>query len=87
MDIRAGKNEYKASLEQKKIADKEVIEEKVEDKEKKKTMKSALIAQIQKSQEVAESAAKSELSMDKKMLGNAAQFDGYIDDIVKQKRA
>lgn len=36
-------------------------------------MKSALIAQMQKSQEAAESAAKSELSMDKKLLGNAAK--------------
>lgn len=76
MDKRSGKTDYQASLQQARNAEREEKEEIIEDKQKKKNMKTALIAQMSKQQEVAESAAKSELNLEKKILGNASQFDG-----------
>jgi len=76
MNVRAGQKDYKASLDQARLAEKEAKEEVLEDKQKKRTMKGALLSQLQKQNEVAESAGKSNLQLEKDLLKNASEYDG-----------
>lgn len=86
MEKRDVQHDFKTSLEQATKAKQEKRQDYVHDKKTKQNMKVMLMDQMQKQQDEAESATKSTLSLEKKILGNASQFDGYVDDIIMAKR-
>jgi len=87
MEKREGKQDKIYSTDQAIIAKSETQQEKIEDKKVRQNMHVALKLQMKKQEEEAETVAKNGLSLEKKILQKANQFDSYVDDIVHAKRA
>lgn len=58
----------------------------IDDKKTKAGMNANLKDQWTKQEVEAESNKQDVLKLEKKILGNASQFDGYVDDIILAKR-
>lgn len=58
----------------------------IDDKKTKAGMNAVLKDQWQKQEVEAESTKQDVLKLEKNILGNASQFDGYVDDIILAKR-